>query len=354
MSDYSWLDRTLHTLALNFQSVKIMSFDIERKLAKMNTIDIAKQPHVFVTGLARAGTSILLRILHQTGNFASQTYRDMPFVLSPQVWRRLNSSWRRDIASKERAHADGVMVDFDSVEAFEEVFWLTFAGELYIRDDHLRAHSIDKELATLFKDFIAVVISAYGCEGPIRYLSKNNNNILRLQGLARALPAAHIIVSFRSPLQQAHSLLRQHQNFSNLQNVDPFIQKYMRWLGHFEFGRDYRPFTFGDDISRATMKNTDQIHHWLERWTKVYRGVLATLPENAILWDYDAFCADPVHMITALAEKLNLDVDLLRVAVHEIRPMPSRSAKDTLQPADLAEAQETHSELRHRAMRRFV
>ncbi len=353
MSEYSQLDRALHTLALNFQAVKSMSFDLERSWARTNAESMAQRPHVFVTGLARAGTSVLVRIIYQTGSFASQTYRDMPFVLAPQLWRRLSRRWRRARVSKERAHADGLMVDFDSVEAFEEVFWLTFAGHLYIRDDHLRAHSVDEELAALFRDFVAVIIAAHGREGPTSYLSKNNNNILRLTGLARALPAAHIIVPFRTPLQHAHSLLRQHQNFSDAQITDPFIRKYMRWLGHFEFGRDYRPFTFGDDLQKTTMRDTYRLHHWLERWTKVYQGVLATLPDNAILWDYDAFCGDPKRMITALAEYLDLDVDLLRAAAGEIHQAPGHSENDELPSADLAEAQDTHSELRLRAMRKL-
>ena len=227
MSEYSRLDQALHTIALNFQAVKSTSFDIERSLARANTESVAQQPHVFVTGLARAGTSILLRIIHQTGNFVSQTYRDMPFVLAPQLWKKLSRGSRKPKVSKERAHGDGLMVDFDSVEAFEEVFWLTFAGQLYINDDHLRAHPVDEELAALFKEFVAVVIAAHGGEGSTRYLSKNNNNVLRLAGLARAFPASRVIVPFRTPLQHAHSLLRQHKNFCEAQDADPFIRKYM-------------------------------------------------------------------------------------------------------------------------------
>ena len=354
MSEYSWLDRTLHTLALNFQPVKLMSFDLERQLARTDSTRIAKRPHVFVTGLARAGTSILLRILHQTGGFATQTYRDMPFILAPQLWRKINSQWRKDRAPKERAHADGITIDFDSVEAFEEVFWLTFAGDRYIHDDRLQAHPVDNELAELFKDFVAATIAADGRDGPICYLSKNNNNILRLPGLARALPTAHFIVPFRNPLQHAQSLLRQHQNFSKSQIADPFSRKYMRWLGHFEFGCDYRPFSFGDESERYSTTDADQLRHWLERWTLVYRGVLARLPKNAILWDYDAFCDDPKRAISALAEILGLDADFLRAAVNDIRRMPRHAESDVLQSFDLADAQDTHSELCRRAEGKLV
>ena len=44
-------------------------------------------------------------------------------------------------------------------------------------------------------------------EGRTRYLSKNNNNILRLPALARAFPQALILIPFRDPLTHAASLL---------------------------------------------------------------------------------------------------------------------------------------------------
>jgi hypothetical protein len=273
----------------------------------------------------------------------------MPFVLAPQLWKTVSQGWWRASEKKERAHADGLMVDFDTVEAFEEVFWLTFAGDQYIREDHLKGHQVDENLAALFRDFVSAVVAAQGPNGPTRYLSKNNNNILRLAGLGKALSSACIVVPFRSPLAQAQSLLRQHQNFSNAQIDDPFMQKYMRWLGHFEFGCDYRPFTFGDEIEE--FKNMDPYHpnHWLERWTKAYQHVMDTMPNNAILWDHEAFCANPTYMITELGEYLNLDVDLLRAAVGEVKPSPVHSEEDGLDSTTVGKAHELFSELRFRA-----
>lgn len=353
MSEYSTLDRILHSLALNFDAVKSMSYDLERSLAHTKAGNTAQEKHVFVTGLARAGTSILLRTLFQTKDFASQTYRDMPFVLAPQLWKKISQGWWRTSEQKERAHADGLMVDFDTVEAFEEVFWLTFAGDLYIRDNHLVEHSVDENLAALFRDFVAVVIASQGPNGPTRYLSKNNNNILRLAGLAKALPSGCIIVPFRSPLAQAQSLLRQHQSFSKAQNEDPFMKKYMRWLGHFEFGGDYRPFTFGDDIEQLKYMDASNPNHWLERWTKVYQNVLGTMPDNAILWDHEAFCSNPSHKITELGDYLNLDGDLLKAAVSEVRPSPVRSEDNSLDSTTVEKAHEVYAEMRLRAGRKL-
>lgn len=351
MSDYSRLDRALHYLALNFRCVRAASFDMERSHANLSGDAVADLPHVFVAGLARAGTSVLVRMLHQTDAFASQTYRDMPFVLAPRFWRKLGGRWQKSSTPKERAHRDGLQVDFDSVEAFEEIFWLTFANKRYVRKDRLLPHAIDPEMAAQFKDFVAIVVAAHGAAGLQRYLSKNNTNVLRLAGLADVFPKARFIVPFRDPVQHACSLLRQHKLFCEAQQYDPFILRYMSWLGHFEFGRDLRPLDFGAMPLEFSAEDTKHLLFWLRNWTRVYRGVLAALPDSAILWDFDAFCADPWPLTATLAESLNLDAETLRPAAGDIHTARSYPADETLPAADLDAAGQTYAQLRQGALK---
>ena len=338
-------------MALNFRCVRAASFDIERSHADLGGDEIADLPHVFVAGLARAGTSVLVRMLHQTGAFSSQTYRDMPFVLAPQFWRKLAGRWQKSGKPKERAHGDGLQMDFDSVEAFEEVFWLTFANKRYVRKDRLLPHAIDPEVAAQFKDFVAIVVAAHGAQGRQCYLSKNNNNLLRLASLAEVLPKARFIVPFRDPVQHASSLLRQHKLFSAAQKDDPFTLKYMSWLGHFEFGRDLRPFDFGDLPPQLGAEDTKHLLFWLRNWTRVYRGVLSALPDSAILWDFDAFCANPRPLAATLAQSLNLDADAFRSAAGVIRAAQSYPIDELLPAADLDAAAQTYARLRQSALK---
>lgn len=347
MPSYSRLDKILHAVALGSEAVKRASFDIERSLARADVAAVACERHVLITGLARAGTSILLRILHSSGAFATQTYRDMPFVLAPQLWQRIGGRHRLAGEEVERAHKDGLQVSFDSVEAFEEVFWLTFAGKRYVRADRLIAHAVDDELAAEFRDFVANVIAAQADAGARRYLSKNNNNVLRLNGLAKALPAAHIVVPFREPYQHARSLMRQHQQFTASQAADPFARRYMSWLGHFEFGLDYRPFAFKDDAGLLSAFDAERVEHWLESWTRVYRHVLDTAPANLVLWDYDAFCAAPRATLARLAARLGLE--LAPDTADGIRAPRTHEMSDAPDRAILRAARATHEELKARA-----
>ena len=75
------------------------------------------EDHVFITGLARAGTTILLNALYKSNVFASLSYSDMPFVLAPNIWSKISFN-KKDLEPKERAHGDGIKVSKQSPEAF--------------------------------------------------------------------------------------------------------------------------------------------------------------------------------------------------------------------------------------------
>ena len=91
-------------------------------------------------------------------------------------------------------------------------------------------------------NFISLILYKYKKEF---YISKNNNNLLRIESIAEAFPNSLFLVPFRDPFQQAYSLLTQHKNFINLQTEDKFVKNYMTYLVHHEFGIDHRPYDFG-------------------------------------------------------------------------------------------------------------
>src|SRR3546814_15140574 len=58
----------------------------------------------------------------------------MPMVMAPLLWSRISGAFRLDGHRQERAHGDGVLIDFDSPEALEEVLWRAFWPAKYTRD----------------------------------------------------------------------------------------------------------------------------------------------------------------------------------------------------------------------------
>ncbi len=305
-SDYSVFSRLLHRLALNSSAVPEISFDMENAMVNKKGKSFSGN-HVFVSGLARSGTTILMRYLYETGCFRSLTYQDMPFLLMPNTWKKI-SNQKNTGEYKERAHKDGIMVGFDSPEAFEEVFWRVFCGKDYIFKYRLAPHRVKEATLKKFKDYVEnILLSA--AAGQTRYLSKNNNNVLRLTYLQQCFPASYVVIPFREPLQHALSLLNQHQHFSKIQSGDRFSLNYMNWLGHFEFGLNQKPFFLGDEKVFDEMGRCDKndINFWLFSWKNYYQYAVGSENSNFIFFNHDQFCNEPTRAMATLFEKLNID-----------------------------------------------
>ena len=268
MNNYSWLQQKLHQFALSSQFMREVMFDIESYTISANQTN---DNHVFVSGLARSGTTILLNAIYESNKFASLSYKDMPFILAPNLWSKLSLN-KKDINLIERAHGDGIKVSTESPEAFEEVFWMTFAED-------------DKEIKEKFKNYVQLINHKYYKK---RYLSKNNQNIRRLELISEIFPHSKILILFRNPIQQAYSLSSQHQRFIEDSKKDTFISNYMKWIGHTEFGPNYTPIhnknlCFGDDLN---------INHWLEQWHLTYQHCYENLKnkENVYFICYEKLC----------------------------------------------------------------
>lgn len=286
MANYGRLDRLLHRLALGSDGIAEISFAIDQAITRKRP-GVTEGRHVFVSGLARAGTTILMRRIHNSGAFRSLTYADMPFALAPNFWWILRGRRIRDLGATERAHGDGLMVEADSPESLDEVFWRVFDGPSYIGQNHLLPHRPDENVLARYRDYVGAILASGAID---RYLSKNNNNILRLQSLQRIFPNASFLIPFRHPFEQAASLLRQHCRFIEAQAADPFTRDYMGWLVHHEFGADHRAFATHDESEHSP----HSLSYWIEQWLGVYRWVLETAPENAVFVCYEDLCDNPL------------------------------------------------------------
>ena len=285
MNNYSWLERKLHQFALSSQFMREAMFDLERLIfsdkAQENT-----QDHIFIAGLARSGTTILLNAIYGSKQFASLSYDDMPFILSPNLWSKLNFT-KKHLEPKERAHGDNIKISTNSPEAFEEVFWNTFSGK--------------PEKEKLFKEYIFLILNK---NKKTRYLSKNNNNIRRLVEINKIYPKAKILIPFRDPLQHANSLLFQHKKFLEDQKNDLFVLEYMGLIGHSEFGLGYKPVSF----MNTEFRNEASLNHWLEQWFLVYKNILTQTLETKNFYPicYESLCSNPEYW-SQLEELLKIE-----------------------------------------------
>ncbi|MEL0243865.1 MAG: sulfotransferase family protein, partial [Gammaproteobacteria bacterium] len=97
---------------MSSQAVRESSFDIEKTFFSDTS---SYGDHVFVVGMARSGTTAILNAIHQSEEFASLSYQDMPFILAPNFWAKFSS--KRDTDPMDREHEDGIKISVKSPEA---------------------------------------------------------------------------------------------------------------------------------------------------------------------------------------------------------------------------------------------
>ncbi len=354
-SDYNSIERLVHWLALEFRFVRELSFDVERlfflppkqhvssKITKQisNPADGA----VYVCGLARSGTTILLHILDEIKDFRSQTYRDMPFVLAPNLWKMITQHDNSPAIAEMRAHGDNLMVHFDSPEGFEEVFWRTFS-RINLDKQCFGVEEPTLDALENFADYRALVANPTSTRAhhfTYRYLSKNNNNLLRLNTLSRD-PTATLLLVYRDPIATARSLYYQHQRFSIAHSTDDFTRHYMRWLAHHEFGLDHLPFDFALPEMDVTLK-PDNPNYWLGYWNAVYLHVLAQSESPFYLVNYDVLCDEPEQMLKSIFARLHVDADAKFLAQNIRSPSVECKPADEFNSEWVRRAQKTHQQL---------
>ena len=105
-----------------------------RRLAQLETASVrdaidgvAVDRPVYVCGMARSGSTVLLEMLAGVPGFVSLRYSDYPCHWLPYWWNALRRRLPLPAAvPAERAHRDRLQVSADSPEAFEENYWQAF------------------------------------------------------------------------------------------------------------------------------------------------------------------------------------------------------------------------------------
>ena len=311
---YSRLDRLLHHVAFAGLGMQRALADIEDRVFAREFADLTIERPVFVTSLPRAGTTLFLEMLARCPEFATHSYRDMPFVLCPVLWDRLSRGWRKSTSLKERAHGDGVLVGYDSPEAFEEVIWKAFWPRKYAADRVLpfTCEDRDAEFEEFLRAHMRKLVGRHAKAHPragsaIRYLSKNNALIGRLDLVRTLFPDAHIVVPVRNPWAHVASLKRQHARFLKLHAEDRFSRRYMEWLGHYEFGATLRPIDFDGWLDEGECLEPTEDRFWLRYWVKAYEAVLGAQPDRLHIVDYELACTEPARVLDTLAAALELE-----------------------------------------------
>ena len=279
MNNYNKLQILFHDIVFKKKFINKFLYDIE-KLIYLNKLKNNIDSSIFITGLSRSGTTSLLNFIYSSNEYASLTYRNMPFVLTPHFSKLFN---KKNISKRERLHKDRINFDINSPESFDEIFF----------------NNDDDFIINELRNYIKLIINS---EVKTRYLSKNNLNFKRIDLISSILPESIFLISIRDPLQHAFSLLKQHLNFCKLQRDDDFIRRYMNYIGHNEFGLNHIPLN-----KPIRYNDFNHINYWLEQWLFFYENIYSNYQsyQNCHFVIYERL--DNLRYITKLLENLDLN-----------------------------------------------
>jgi len=325
-----WVDRMGAVLYRHPRFARALA-GLEDRLLAARLAEVPIVAPIWISGLARSGSTILLQILAEHPDLASHTYRDFPPVLTPYLWNRyLDLTPQKAERPAERSHGDGIMVTSHSPEAFEEPIWMNFFGHLHdpACSAVLDATTDHPEFEKFFRNHIRKLLLVR--ERP-RYLAKANYDVTRLEYLLKLFPDARFIVPVRDPARQVASLMKQHRLTSAAEARYPAVRRYLQRAGHFEFGSVQRPIHCGDALAVDEMlklrEEGREAGAWAVQWASIY-GLLqermAANPDLAkavLLVRYEDFCRDPGETLTQILRFCDLasDPEMIVGATRRIR-----------------------------------
>jgi hypothetical protein len=298
--------------------------NMESSALRERIAPIAITKPIYIAGLARSGSTILLELLARHPQLCSHRYRDFPPLFTPWSWNWfVDHAGAREEAPAERAHGDGIAVTQESPEAFEEVLWMAFFPQLHdpAQSAVLTAQTSNPAFERFYQDHIRKLLLL---RGGSRYLSKANYNVTRLPYLLKLFPDARFVVPVRDPAWHIASLMRQHARFRSEHERDLRLMRHMSRAGHFEFGLERRPVNTGDtsllDAVRGYWAQGEEVLGWCLYWQAIYGHLAQALETDANLRrathvvDFDALCRSPATSVQALTAHCELPPEPLDLA----------------------------------------
>ena len=266
----------------------------------ISSTDISRP--IFVCGLARSGTTVLLELLAQHSETMSQRYLDYPFVFTPYWWNRyLGFARREESKLVERSHKDGLMVSAESPEAMEEPLWMQFFPQSHDASvsNILSSETSNAEFEEFYRAHMAKLLAVHQ-RG--RYLAKGNYHLARIGYLNKLFPQARFIIPIRDPVSHIASSIKQHRLFTKGQEQSEDARMYLQQIGHFEFGQDRTPINVDDQKTKEVIgswRNGDEVEGWARYWAAVHTHLAEIMESNPeirkqiILVPYEAMCQRP-------------------------------------------------------------
>ncbi|MGY5872530.1 MAG: sulfotransferase [Candidatus Thorarchaeota archaeon] len=313
VQDVPHLASTLHRLESSWMNSRMSGTQI-------------KSP-IYITGLARSGTTVVLEMLSQHKDIASHRYLHMVLPYAPHWFQRLADYVPIMTIPSERLHKDGLFVTRDSPEAVEETFWQEYFDNAL--DESLSNVLGSNASNPKFEDFYQANIKKLLINRKSsRYLAKNNYNVTRMEYLLKLFPDTKFVIMIRNPFDHIASLAKQDAIFKEMEANDPRLLEWTKLIGHREFGSAKVCINLDNTetvqkIRELWESKETYVEGWAIYWASIYEHVHRQIQENpsikkaALVVRYEDLCDSPSEVIDKIIGHTGIDPEsFLQVKQH--------------------------------------
>ena len=302
-----------------FDSFNKLSFLLDKLETLILFKDINKinfDRPIYITGLARAGTTIILEMLNKYPDLAAHQYKHF---LIPYLPYLIEQIFKKNIIftkSFERLHKDGIIVTYKSPEVIEEIFWQKFFDDIHNENNSnvISGSVSNPKFESFYRNHIRKLLLSQDCS---RYLAKNNYNVTRLEYLLRLFPNSKFLLIIRNPVDHIASLIKQTKLFIKLEQEIPLLKDWLRIIGHHEFGNHQVCINVGNTelirkIRKLWRNKKTYVKGWAYYWSSIYDFIANHLDTNknlkkaTLIVRYDDLCETPAKIIDQILEHTEL------------------------------------------------
>ncbi|MCG3260851.1 MAG: sulfotransferase, partial [Candidatus Heimdallarchaeota archaeon] len=164
----------------------------ESKLLRKKIENLKVDRPVYVTGLARAGSTVTVEMIGKHPDVAYHKYMHSVNPFIPHLVQQIAKVVPIFKKPVERVHKDGLMVNRDSPEAVEEPMWMRFFDTIH--NDKV-SNIFDEQTSNpeFEKTYDLILRKLMYNQKSTRYVAKNNYNVSRLKYLHKLYPDLKII-----------------------------------------------------------------------------------------------------------------------------------------------------------------
>jgi hypothetical protein len=272
---------------------------------------------IYVTGMARAGTTITLEMLSQHPSVASHRYLHMVLPYTPHFIQLAANVLPLMKSPVERLHKDRMLVTRDSPEAVEEIIWQRFFSSIVdeSQSNILDSTSSNPDFEMFYREHLRKLLFN---QNAARYAAKNNYNVSRMEYLKKMFPDVRFIIVVRNPFDHIASLAKQDMILRSLESADPRLLDWTKIIGHREFGSARIIINLGSSetverIRRLWNSKDTYARGWAVYWNAVYSFVQDKLESNteiadaSLVFRYEDLCESPEKIIDNIVKHVEID-----------------------------------------------